>query len=716
MSIQGLQQNPQDTTNFYLANIYQTLAEPNGSNTLTSPPSPPTPFSPPNTAVWVNAHWFLSLVISLTCALLATLLQQWARRYLKITQSRYTPHKRARIRAFFAEGVDKCLLPWTVDALPTLLHISLFLFFAGLVVFLCNVNLTIFKLVSSWVGLCTALYGCITCMPIICHHSPYYTPLSLPAWHILTWALFFIYGFLCWLTASLRFHYRALDNLCARALCRFQDLEESCHKSLVRGMQKTAEETALNLPSAIDTRAFMWTFDCLDEDHELEHFFAGLPSFRSSKVVKDPLPLLTEEERSKLYEGLHGLLNRTFLSDLLPAPVKNRRAIICTKAIDPEHTPNAFILHAISFKYQHSGPVATEIAKILRGHGNNMNQDNILRVRFAISKIIGTRQPFDDSWYNLASYELGFPETSLRDYAAHGDNFSFLILIYLVRQQFTHFGKSSWPEYDFSFVLATASTFNVKDSSPKLQHEFCTLWNEIVRTAQPRNDGRMASFILGRIRSVFLSLHQDTNSAPTQFSTSTGDEDDILWDPSSYPQCKVPDHHSYSTPQIHDNDASLIRTCAIRHGHDNTAFVPFIATPDPTSSFTHAPLSVSVDETHTDVLPPDNQISVPVSTQVTDRTSTEGHRIPTISLSPVSTCAVHGNIDPSRMTQPSTSSPSHKSNASASPSAGIAVGRTELSHTPSGDLNVLSSPSPSTPVLDAILPTGALLFLGRDLI
>ncbi|KAN0140515.1 hypothetical protein V8E53_001724, partial [Lactarius tabidus] len=182
VSIQDIRQNPQDTSNFYLANIYQAIADPNNSNISTSPPASPPPFSPPNSAVWVNALWFLSLVISLTCALLATLLQQWARRYLKITQSRYSPHKRARIRAFFAEGVEKCLLPWAVDTLPTLLHISLFLFFAGLVVFLCNVNLTIFKLVLSWVGLCTALYGCITCMPIIRHDSPYYTPLSLPVW------------------------------------------------------------------------------------------------------------------------------------------------------------------------------------------------------------------------------------------------------------------------------------------------------------------------------------------------------------------------------------------------------------------------------------------------------------------------------------------------------------------------------------------------------
>ena len=155
MSIQDLQQNPQHTSNFYLANMYQATINPNASSSL--PASPP-PFIPPNYAIWVNTLWLLSLVISITCALLATLLQQWARRYLKVTQPRYGPDKRARIRAFFAEGVDKFLLPRAVEALPTMLHLSLFLFFTGLSVFLWNINHTIFKLVLSWVGLCTTLW------------------------------------------------------------------------------------------------------------------------------------------------------------------------------------------------------------------------------------------------------------------------------------------------------------------------------------------------------------------------------------------------------------------------------------------------------------------------------------------------------------------------------------------------------------------------------
>ena len=261
MSIQDLRPNPQDTSNFYLANLYQATINPNASSSL---PAFPPPFIPPNYAVCVNALWFLSLVISITCALLATLLQQWARRYLKVTQPRYSPHKRARIRAFFAEGVDKFLLPWAVEALPTMLHLSLFLFFSGLAVFLWNVDLTIFKLVLSWIGLCTSLYGCITIIPVFCHDSPYHTPLSLPVWRFITGTPFCIF--------------RALETISFY----YSHLAKRYGRLLVQGMQKTAEESAFNSPPEIDTRAFMWTFDRLDEDHELERFFAGLPGFRDS--------------------------------------------------------------------------------------------------------------------------------------------------------------------------------------------------------------------------------------------------------------------------------------------------------------------------------------------------------------------------------------------------------------------------------------------------
>ena len=80
-----------------------------------------------------------------------------------------------------------------------------------------------------------------------------------------------------------------LDYFSHETYRSYQRLSEGYGELLLRGMQKTSEESAFNSPLEIDTRAFMWTFNCLDEDHELERFFAGLPGFRGSKMVKDPL-------------------------------------------------------------------------------------------------------------------------------------------------------------------------------------------------------------------------------------------------------------------------------------------------------------------------------------------------------------------------------------------------------------------------------------------
>jgi len=63
-------------------------------------------------------------------------------------------------------------------------------------------------------------------------------------------------------------------------------------------MLKTAEGTALNSPSKVDTRTSLWTLDSLDKDHKLGRFFSG---FRSSKVVNGPLPSLTYEQKHKLW-------------------------------------------------------------------------------------------------------------------------------------------------------------------------------------------------------------------------------------------------------------------------------------------------------------------------------------------------------------------------------------------------------------------------------
>ncbi|KAH9976731.1 hypothetical protein BGW80DRAFT_878308 [Lactifluus volemus] len=67
----------------------------------TSPPPPPPPFPEfKNSLVWMNVFWFSALVISLSAALLAVLVQQWIRNRLHAPQKYSGSLKSARIQQY----------------------------------------------------------------------------------------------------------------------------------------------------------------------------------------------------------------------------------------------------------------------------------------------------------------------------------------------------------------------------------------------------------------------------------------------------------------------------------------------------------------------------------------------------------------------------------------------------------------------------------------
>jgi hypothetical protein len=191
-SIKDLRPNPQETSALYLGNVIQLLADTNVSRaSILSNVVQPPPFHPHRYAVLVNSLWFLSLAISITSALLATLLQQWARRYLKVTHTQDRPQDRARVRAFFFEGADKFHLLWVADTVPALIHLSLALFFAGLLILLWNTHHTVFYSVVWWVVILTMGYAYITLLPIIRPHSLHYGPLPSIAWQLYSFISYF---------------------------------------------------------------------------------------------------------------------------------------------------------------------------------------------------------------------------------------------------------------------------------------------------------------------------------------------------------------------------------------------------------------------------------------------------------------------------------------------------------------------------------------------
>ncbi|KAJ7829458.1 hypothetical protein B0H13DRAFT_1655736, partial [Mycena leptocephala] len=89
-----------DSTMRLLAQISQQLAAAANGTTFQGPLPPHTHFSPPTSSLVCNALWFISLGLSLTCALIATLLEQWARDFLHKTSMRSAPFIRARIFSY----------------------------------------------------------------------------------------------------------------------------------------------------------------------------------------------------------------------------------------------------------------------------------------------------------------------------------------------------------------------------------------------------------------------------------------------------------------------------------------------------------------------------------------------------------------------------------------------------------------------------------------
>ena len=266
--------------------------------------------------------------MSLFVALLATLQQGWARRYLGLTRPHVAIHKRAHIRSFFAESVSR--LHVTVEVLLALLHISVFLFLAGLVISLFTIHHTVAYVILSATVVCFLSYAAITVMPIICHDSPYASPLSTPVWCITQKIALAVFKAVGCVVDSLRIFEHPLGEPPGKI---------PYYKLLLHGSITSAIYiSAMRPDSQRDARALGWTLDRLDEEGELVQFAAGIPGFSLSTKVKESVSIL---EKTPMSSQLHRdlsrhialLLMRAFKPGLLPESVRKQRVAICLEAL-----------------------------------------------------------------------------------------------------------------------------------------------------------------------------------------------------------------------------------------------------------------------------------------------------------------------------------------------------------------------------------------------
>jgi len=487
-----------------------------------------TPFSPPISAVWVNALLFLSLVISITCALLATSLHQAARRYVRYTQQpRYSPTERARTRAFFSDGVDKLYASWVVEALPTLLHLSLCLFFAGLLVWLFNLDHPVFRAVVVWAILSAVAYIWITFLPIFRPNSPFYAPLSPTIW--------FLYTGIPYVILKVRSSVFGSSH-------RFDKLKIKYHNRLLDGIGKTAEKIAWELSPEIDVRILGSTLDSLREDRARAKFFAAIPGFFNSKQVKHLREDLLKEFQSKFKPVLDGFLDHTFSSTLASESFRSSQLIICLNATHAVLGRDG-VLQILCDIFNERWPEllqSVEMAHTLRRWSNGADDEISHYVRRIVTRVVAGVRERDDRWISLAMAEFNVPDHVLA--VGHGDSALFSLFIYITRQAFR---TGSWTP----FILSSLTTFDIRNTLPELQHDFCALWNEIVHEAWTGGTDSTAINILREIRHAYIGLHQGTDAAPTAFSPFTNHFNPVLEQPLSYRFCNIANHRQDWIPE-----------------------------------------------------------------------------------------------------------------------------------------------------------------------
>ena len=221
---------------------------------IPSTPPPPFPvFNPSASDVHVNVFWFMALAFSLLAALLAILVQQWVRDYMHVFQRYGGPLKSARLRQYLYEGCERWYMLKVAEAVPGFLHVSLFLFFAGLAISLLNINTKVALSSIIPIGISGLLYILITFVPIMYPQSPYRNSFSGIFWYLFQKS----YG--------QRFKDRGSNGG-----TKYVSTDMSQGQ-----MQLAMEETVAR--KGRDVRAIRWLIDNLTEDAEMEKFLSAIP-------------------------------------------------------------------------------------------------------------------------------------------------------------------------------------------------------------------------------------------------------------------------------------------------------------------------------------------------------------------------------------------------------------------------------------------------------
>jgi hypothetical protein len=444
-------------------------------STLADPPAS----SPPSYVVWVNSLWLLALLISLSGAVFATIEKHCVLQHVATTQNKYyTPEMRARVHARFSNHFGF----WGNSAILFCLHLSFFLFIVGVLVYLFNINRATFLAVVWCFAIVTFLYMGATAVPIFLPNELLFTPLSvlvLRAFRLSSRELSRLFCFMCPVSGPFA------------TMNRYYIQRSRYNEGLLGGKIKSVEDTALEPSSSIDTKILEKIVFTLNGTDALEKFFDAIPGFCGSCLVEKPL---NDRVVFNLRISLISFLGRTFSSHFAAETDRTNRIITYLNAAHSilDLSTVAQILENIFKAHWDKVSKSVDIREWLRRwarHSNHLDP-NLRRVAACI---ITCAKDGDDKWTEIAEQILRVPKYVFLNCRLNTDSTLFAILIHVAGEAFhtNHLEQG---------VLESLSLFDVRNTPLQLQHNFCTLWYEIVQKASTTF---LSEFSLGF--AVFLS-------------------------------------------------------------------------------------------------------------------------------------------------------------------------------------------------------------------
>lgn len=141
-------------------------------------PTPPLSFEVSASIVWINALWFLSLVLSLAAALFGMISKQWLREYQQWTTMSGLSETQVALRQGRYEAFVEWKTPAVIASMPVLLELALIFFLLGMEILLWTLNAVVFGICTVAVVILITLVTVVTVLPAFHARCPYKSPVG----------------------------------------------------------------------------------------------------------------------------------------------------------------------------------------------------------------------------------------------------------------------------------------------------------------------------------------------------------------------------------------------------------------------------------------------------------------------------------------------------------------------------------------------------------